>query len=82
MPGSPVCRVRHCVNPKHLEPVTQLENVRRGDGGKMQREKTHCIRGHAFDEANTYVWGGERQCKTCNAERAKRIREKRKAGLA
>jgi len=25
-----LCRVRHCVNPKHLEPVTPQQNVRRG----------------------------------------------------
>ena len=25
-----LCRVRHCLNPYHLEPVTQGENVRRG----------------------------------------------------
>lgn len=25
-----LCRVRHCVNPAHLEPVTQGENIRRG----------------------------------------------------
>ena len=24
-----LCRVRHCVNPEHLEPVTHAENVRR-----------------------------------------------------
>lgn len=24
-----LCMVRHCVNPKHLEPVTAIENVRR-----------------------------------------------------
>jgi hypothetical protein len=24
-----ICRVRRCVNPSHLEPVTQLENLRR-----------------------------------------------------
>lgn len=26
-----LCRVRHCVNPAHLEPVTPRENLRRGD---------------------------------------------------
>jgi len=25
-----LCRVRHCVNPDHLEPVTRAENLRRG----------------------------------------------------
>ena len=25
-----LCRVRNCVNPNHLEPVTQAENLRRG----------------------------------------------------
>jgi hypothetical protein len=25
-----LCKVPHCVNPDHLEPVSQLENVRRG----------------------------------------------------
>lgn len=26
-----LCRVRHCVNPAHLEPVTRFENLYRGD---------------------------------------------------
>lgn len=26
-----LCRVRHCVNPAHLEPVTNRENLARGD---------------------------------------------------
>jgi len=26
-----LCRVRHCVNPDHMEPVTPGENIRRGD---------------------------------------------------
>lgn len=28
-----LCRVRRCVNPEHLEPVTPRENIARGDGG-------------------------------------------------
>ncbi|MGP5219476.1 HNH endonuclease signature motif containing protein [Arthrobacter rhombi] len=35
------CRVRHCVNPSHLEPVTPRENLARGDTpagwGRCQR---------------------------------------------
>src|SRR3990167_537203 len=30
-----LCKTRHCVNPDHLEPVTQLENNRRGRGTKF-----------------------------------------------
>jgi len=26
-----LCRVRNCINPEHLEPVTRAENTRRGD---------------------------------------------------
>jgi len=27
-----LCRVRNCVNPEHLEPVTSRENILRGEG--------------------------------------------------
>lgn len=70
------CRVRCCVNPAHLEPVTPYENTKRGlswTKGVMewQRNKTHCPKGHPYDEANTYIYGktGHRQCKTCNNAR-------------
>ena len=42
-----LCRVRHCVNPDHLEPVTIGENLDRGI--HPQAAKTHCKRGHPFD---------------------------------
>lgn len=32
-----LCRVRECVNPDHLEPVTNLENSRRGAKAKLDR---------------------------------------------
>lgn len=56
-----LCRVRNCINPLHLEPVTQVENVRRG----AQATRTHCLRGHPFDAANTYTYRGSRQCRAC-----------------
>jgi len=34
-----LCRNPGCVNPQHLEPVTQKENIRRGDTGKYQQRK-------------------------------------------
>lgn len=61
-----LCRVRHCCNPAHLEPVTADENLRRGE----QQSRTHCPRGHEYTPENTYyaVWGGvyrTRSCREC-----------------
>ncbi len=58
-----LCRVRHCVNPSHLEPVTHQENARRGIYG-MQ---TECLRGHnLMDPANLVPnKRGVRQCREC-----------------
>lgn len=59
-----LCRVRCCVNPKHLEPVTLAENTRRGVN--WQKAKTHCKRGHAFTCENTrYERNGARRCRAC-----------------
>jgi hypothetical protein len=61
-----LCRVRHCVNPAHLEPVTRRENCRRGEVGQYNVRKTHCPRGHPYDETNTYRdKNGKRYCRAC-----------------
>lgn len=70
------CRVRHCVNPAHLEPVTNAENLRRG--GHYGRDKTHCAQGHPFDGENTGVDNlGRRFCRECHraANRAWKARQ-------
>jgi hypothetical protein len=58
-----LCRTPSCVNPAHLEPVTRLENLRRGI--HVNRSKTHCPAGHAYDAENTYIEGGRRHCRIC-----------------
>lgn len=62
-----LCRNRACINPDHLEPVTQRVNVLRGEGrAAHQAQQTHCKRGHEFDEQNTYRdRHGKRYCRTC-----------------
>lgn len=58
-----LCRNPSCVNPDHLEPVTRLENARRGLKGAL---RTHCKYGHPLDDANTYhARGNRRVCRTC-----------------
>jgi hypothetical protein len=67
-----LCRVRNCVYPLDLEPVTHLENVRRGVGNQ-NLNKTHCKHGHEFTEVNTYIRPeGKRNCRTCQ-----RIRQRK-----
>jgi hypothetical protein len=51
-----LCRNRQCVNPAHLEVVTQRENKLRGDGTTaVNAAKTHCTRGHELDGDNLRV---------------------------
>lgn len=75
-----LCRVSRCVNPRHLEPVTMLENIRRGPTA----QKTHCKHGHPFDNRNTKRYRGTRMCRTCHNHwvnlRKKRLRQQARGG--
>lgn len=69
-----LCRVRACVRPDHLEPVTNKENALRGMSPWAENaRKTHCVHGHPFDEANTYM-GAWRVCRTCKMAEQRRRR--------
>lgn len=39
-----LCRVRECVNPDHLEPVTNAENSRRGSNCRLNIREVRAIR--------------------------------------
>lgn len=63
-----LCRVRKCFNPDHLEPVTRLENILRGDASLALAIRTNCCqRGHSLDDAIRTTRG--RTCRTCAYER-------------
>jgi len=70
-----LCRNRLCVNPDHLEAVTQQENVMRSPIaiGAINARKTHCPQGHPYDDENTYVLRlpntTSRYCRTCMSSR-------------
>jgi hypothetical protein len=71
-----LCRVTRCVNPDHLEVVSQKQNVARGEGVAKQKSlQTHCIHGHEFDTKNTgRNKNGTRYCKKCTSIKVTRLK--------
>lgn len=72
-----LCRNHGCVNPDHLEPVTNHENILRGISATARNaRKPLCSLGHPFDRV---AKDGRRLCMTCQRRRAKGVRERKKA---
>lgn len=74
-----LCRVKACVKPEHMEPVTVGENVRRA-----LRVQSHCKHGHALESGNvrmqTRADGNTyRVCRACAAAHNRRSRARRGA---
>lgn len=75
-----LCRIRRCVNPAHLEPVTHRVNILRGDTfAARKKAQTHCVNGHELAGHNAYhtpTRPNTRQCRTCGnkASAARRAR--------
>jgi hypothetical protein len=78
-----LCRVRHCVNPAHLEPVTHRENVLRGKSfAAVNARKTHCVHGHAYTPANTVKIGKRgRWCRVCRNQQSRDSKRIARGGL-
>ena len=78
-----LCRVKNCVNPDHLEPVTRSENTLRGKLPSILRERrariNTCPLGHPYDTENTYLRKDRpgRECKKCRTESARKYRNAR-----
>jgi hypothetical protein len=69
-----LCRVRCCVNPRHLEVVTARENSLRSETSlaAVNARKTECLNGHELvgDNLDPYhLARGERRCKQCSRAR-------------
>lgn len=69
-----LCRVRQCVNPEHMEPVTSIENTRRGffDRGE-------CKYGHDLTKTPPYVTTTangrkRRECRECRTNSRRKAR--------
>ncbi|MFI5649963.1 HNH endonuclease signature motif containing protein [Streptomyces anulatus] len=74
-PGGPACLHRRCINPRHLDPVTNAENAARS----VNARKTHCTNGHEFTAANTRIDRGHRVCRACDRESSLRYKARRRA---
>jgi hypothetical protein len=65
------CKNRACSNPAHLEEVTLLVNVLRGNGVfAINARKTRCPKGHRYSPGNTMIQKrpngkGSRVCRIC-----------------
>lgn len=63
-----LCRVTNCVNPEHLEAVTQRENMRRS----VRKPRSHCRHGHEMTTENTIITPRQRVCRTCKNKSSNR----------
>lgn len=71
-----LCRVRNCVNPYHMDPVTSRVNTMRAKG---TIGRTTCINGHPYTEGSVYVNRGIKYCRKCGSEHNKRYLARKRA---
>ncbi|WP_415925441.1 HNH endonuclease [Streptomyces sp. ME19-01-6] len=65
--GARVCRT--CRSATQRADKDRRKEQRRARGPLPRVRPTHCKHGHAFDEANTYLYKGKYHCRACRAAR-------------
>jgi len=75
-----LCRNRSCVNPDHLEAVTNEENLKRGLGYAVRNGmRDSCVHGHKYTAENTrYDQDGKIRCRECARIRSRAQYPRRK----
>lgn len=74
------CDNTACVNPDHLEPMTQSQHAAEhlADRNRQRAaDRTHCPQGHEYDQVVNDKRGGTwRRCSTCSKETKRRWRSR------
>jgi hypothetical protein len=73
------CPNKNCFNPEHLYAGNHQQNAMDAitTGKNANTQKTHCVRGHEYNEENTYMYNGSRHCKLChNLRQRQKYQEK------
>lgn len=76
-----ICGNGLCVNPLHLQNITNKENILKGKTPSARHaKKTHCSKGHPYSKSNTCKSGNKRYCLICSRRKG-RVYHKKKRGL-
>ena len=65
-----ICKNKACCRIDHLRLLSHVENSAGSSTAMVNKAKTRCPKGHAYDEKNTYRRiASQRDCRRCSADR-------------